>query len=161
MEYYTIISSKKYSLHRRTILKKSRCIHIDFYHLYICRVFYVLKQFFLIHWAITNTLNERSKCRALKSCYNKTMHWITQVKGYWLNHIICYCLWLIGILYKRCENTGFDCRIVDSIFIRENTGQWKPVFSHVLGSDIFGHCSYSRLLLICLHLYLAKKLWKM
>ena len=31
------------------------------------------------------------------------------------------------LLYKE--------RIVDSVLIRENTGQWKPVFSHVLCSD--------------------------
>ena len=27
-------------------------------------------------------------------------------------------------------------RIWDSVLIRENTGQWKPVFSHILCSDI-------------------------
>ena len=27
-------------------------------------------------------------------------------------------------------------RIYDSVLIRENTGQWKPVFSHILCSDI-------------------------
>ena len=26
-------------------------------------------------------------------------------------------------------------RIVDSVLIRENTGQWKPVFSHILCSE--------------------------
>ena len=29
-----------------------------------------------------------------------------------------------------------ESKIYDSILIRENTGQWKPVFLHILCSDI-------------------------
>ena len=44
-------------------------------------------------------------------------------------------------LHKICENTGFQWHILpykykiyDFVLIRENTGQWKPVFQHILCS---------------------------
>ena len=41
--------------------------------------------------------------------------------------------------HKKCENTGFHWPIfsriwTESVLIRENAGQWKPVFSHILCS---------------------------
>ena len=50
-------------------------------------------------------------------------------------------LWTIS-LHKICENTGFHWyvflpykdRVYDSVLIRVNSGQWKPLLSHVLCS---------------------------
>ena len=36
-------------------------------------------------------------------------------------------------------------RIVDSVLLRENTGHWKPVFSHILCSDIFNKENINKL----------------
>ena len=51
-------------------------------------------------------------------------------------------------------------RVLDSVFIRENKGQWKPVFSHILCSEKkMCYCksvSMKRCFLIYLLLYLLK-----
>ena len=58
------------------------------------------------------------------------------------------------ILHKECENTGSQW-LYDSALIGENTGQWKPVFSHIL-SGVVWNSSSSRLSHVTL-VYIFKK----
>ena len=49
-------------------------------------------------------------------------------------------------LCKICENTGSH---FDSVLMRENTSQWKHIFSHVLCSEIFSNYWLSSKSLSC------------
>ena len=49
-----------------------------------------------------------------------------------------------GYGFSMTRILPYKDKIYNFVLTRENTGQWKPVFSHILCSDIFNSFHYSK-----------------
>ena len=80
------------------------------------------------------------KLKVLRIYWN-LVHLIFQIlqSQFWCQKWFLWNIYYLPALHKICENTGFHWRVFSRIMtkstilyiIRENTDQWRPVFSHV------------------------------